>query len=47
MARWRALHYAVSTWTVNHEGEARRVAALGVDSIISDRPGAILKALSG
>jgi glycerophosphoryl diester phosphodiesterase len=45
MARWRHSGGPVSTWTVNHDGEAQRVAALGVDTIISDRPGAILKVL--
>jgi glycerophosphoryl diester phosphodiesterase len=47
VARWKTRGYAVSTWTVNHDGEARRVAALGVDTVISDRPGAILSALAG
>jgi glycerophosphoryl diester phosphodiesterase len=46
MARWRSSGGPVSTWTVNHEDEAQRVAALGVDAIISDRPGAVLKALA-
>jgi glycerophosphoryl diester phosphodiesterase len=46
MARWKRGGGPVSTWTVNHDGEARRVAALGVDTIISDRPGAILQALA-
>lgn len=34
------------TWTVNDPGLAAAYAELGVDSIISDRPGALLAALS-
>ncbi|HEY2410369.1 MAG TPA: glycerophosphodiester phosphodiesterase family protein [Polyangiaceae bacterium] len=36
----------VNVWTVNDAGSARRLARDGVDGIISDRPGAILRALS-
>lgn len=46
LSRWRARGAFVNTWTVNAEDEARRLSALGVDAIISDRPGAILAALS-
>ena len=46
LARWKRQPAPVSTWTVNDEPEARRVASLGVDAIISDRPGAILSALA-
>jgi glycerophosphoryl diester phosphodiesterase len=46
MARWKRDGAPVATWTVNEPDEARRVAALGVDTIISDRPGEILRALS-
>jgi glycerophosphoryl diester phosphodiesterase len=37
---------AVNTWTVNDADEARRLAALGVDTIITDVPDAILAALA-
>jgi glycerophosphoryl diester phosphodiesterase len=37
---------AVNTWTVNDSGEARRLAALGVDTIITDVPDTILAALA-
>jgi len=37
----------VNTWTVNAPDEARRLAALGVDGIVTDRPLEILAALSG
>ncbi|HEY3495450.1 MAG TPA: glycerophosphodiester phosphodiesterase [Polyangiaceae bacterium] len=47
LARWKRYALPVSTWTVNDDVEARRVAALGVDAIISDRPGGILAALKG
>lgn len=46
-ARVRALgarRYLV-TWTVNEPTEARRVAALGVDAIITDRPALLREAL--
>ena len=36
---------AVNTWTVNEPAEARRLAALGVDTIITDVPDIILAAL--
>jgi glycerophosphoryl diester phosphodiesterase len=45
IARWKRQRAFVNTWTVNDELEAARLAALGVDAIISDRPGAILAAL--
>ncbi len=35
----------VFVWTVNDEAEARRLAGLGVDAIISDRPAEIRQAL--
>lgn len=35
----------INTWTVNEIAEARRVAALGVDCIITDVPGMIVQAL--
>lgn len=46
MARARELGKAVNTWTVNEVEEAQRLAALGVDAIISDVPDAILAALA-
>jgi glycerophosphoryl diester phosphodiesterase len=47
LARWKRGASVVNTWTVNDAAEALRLAELGVDAIISDRPGAILKALGG
>jgi glycerophosphoryl diester phosphodiesterase len=45
MANWRRQGALVSTWTVNDPVEAARLAELGVDAIISDEPGKILRAL--
>ena len=45
----RAMHargIAVHVWTVNDEAEMRRVAALGVDGIMSDRPDLLKRVLS-
>lgn len=36
---------AVNVWTVNDVDEARRLAALGVDALITDVPGVLLRAL--
>jgi glycerophosphoryl diester phosphodiesterase len=47
MKRWKQHGAPIATWTVNLADEARRVAALGVDTIISDRPADILAALKG
>lgn len=47
MRRWKRHQAPIATWTVNEPSEARRVASLGVDVIISDKPGEILKALGG
>jgi glycerophosphoryl diester phosphodiesterase len=47
MTRWKRHGAPIATWTVNEPDEARRVAALGVDTIISDKPGEILRALGG
>ncbi|MEB2311321.1 MAG: glycerophosphodiester phosphodiesterase [Sorangiineae bacterium] len=44
--RLRAQGVLVGTWTINDGVEARRVARLGVDAIITDRPGAMLTALA-
>jgi glycerophosphoryl diester phosphodiesterase len=45
MQAWRSRSALVGVWTVNDEQRARELAALGVDYIVSDRPGAILAAL--
>lgn len=45
MAAWRSRAALVGVWTVNDENRARELATLGVDYIVSDRPGAILSAL--
>jgi glycerophosphoryl diester phosphodiesterase len=45
LARWKRGPCVVNAWTVNDGAEARRLAELGVDAIISDRPGVILEAL--
>jgi glycerophosphoryl diester phosphodiesterase len=46
MHAWRSKHVLVGVWTVNDEARARTLAALGVDYIVSDSPGAILEAVS-
>lgn len=43
----RARGALIATWTVNEPDDALRVANLGVDAIISDRPGAVLAVLQG
>lgn len=43
--RWQARGMSVNVWTVNDEIEARDLAAIGVDGIITDAPGRILAAL--
>ncbi len=46
--RWaRSQGHYVNTWTVNDPDEARRLAALGVDVIISDVPDVMMAALGG
>jgi glycerophosphoryl diester phosphodiesterase len=45
IAAWQRAKMPVNVWTVNDPDEARRLAALGVDSLITDEPGKILKAL--
>ena len=44
-ARWKAAGMLVNTWTVNDVSEARRLALLGVDAIVTDEPGAVVEAL--
>lgn len=39
--------YEVYTWTVNDAETARRVAALGVDLVVTDRPAAIRQTFAG
>ena len=46
MAAWRTRQALVGVWTVNDENRARELSSLGVDYLISDRPGAILRAIS-
>jgi glycerophosphoryl diester phosphodiesterase len=43
--RWKRYGAPIATWTVNDGAEACHLAELGVDTVISDTPGAILKAL--
>ena len=45
IAPWQRERLPVNVWTVNDEDEARRLDALGVDTLISDEPGKILRAL--
>lgn len=47
MRRWQRSQAIVNVWTVNDPEEAMRLAALGVDCIISDVPGVIKQALQG
>src|SRR6185436_14747318 len=42
---WRAARQLVNVWTVNDVADARRLAALGVDGIITDCPGVMVRAL--
>lgn len=46
MAAWRSKRALVGVWTVNDEARAQELSKLGVDYIVSDRPGAILTAIS-
>ncbi len=45
MRAWRSRAALVGVWTVNDEGRALELSALGVDYIVSDRPGALVLAL--
>ena len=42
VAGWREQGLFVVAWTVNEEGEARRLLALGLDGLIGDRPEVLL-----
>ncbi len=46
VARWRSHGYAINVWTVDDPAELRRLAALRVDGIITNDPGAARAALS-
>jgi len=43
VAAARAAGLRVATWTVNEDADIRRVLALGVDIVISDRPDSALR----
>jgi glycerophosphoryl diester phosphodiesterase len=40
-ARWREAGLRIAAWTVDDANEARRLRALGVDYVITNRPGAL------
>jgi glycerophosphoryl diester phosphodiesterase len=40
VARWRAAGYAINVWTVDGQAEVTRLAALGVDALITNDPAA-------
>jgi glycerophosphoryl diester phosphodiesterase len=46
VARWKSWGRRIHVWTVNDIGRARELAALGVDCLISDNPGALREALA-
>lgn len=46
LALWKRQGLRVHAWTVNDIERARELAVLGVDCLISDRPGAVLAALA-
>lgn len=45
--RWHALGLEVAVWTVDEVNEAKRLRALGVDYVITNRPGALRAELKG
>ncbi len=47
VSRWKRRGALINVWTVNDPAEARRLARAGVDTLISDVPGEIVRALSG
>ncbi len=44
MRAWRSREALVGAWTVNDESRGKELSRLGVDYIISDRPGALVAA---
>lgn len=44
--RWHARGWAVAVWTVDSLDEARRLRALGVEDLITNRPGALRRELA-
>lgn len=46
IAKWQRGGALVNVWTVNDPAEARRLAAHGVDALITDKPGLVLRALA-
>lgn len=47
VARWRAAGYSVAVWTVDQPAEATRLRSLGVEYLITNRPGFIRSAFGG
>lgn len=47
VARWHRRGRLVDVWTVDEPAELRRLAALGVDGIITNRPGRAVAVLEG
>jgi glycerophosphoryl diester phosphodiesterase len=45
LGRWRRAGALIAVWTVNEPDQARRLASTGVDVVISDCPGVVLRAL--
>jgi glycerophosphoryl diester phosphodiesterase len=45
LAGWHKRGYRVHPWTVNDRAEMRRLATLGVDGLITDRPDVALEVL--
>jgi glycerophosphoryl diester phosphodiesterase len=43
--KWKKRSKLINVWTVNDVVEARALAAMGVDSIITDVPGVMVPAL--
>lgn len=43
--RWHERHWEVAAWTVDDVDEARRLRAMGVDWLITNRPGALRREL--
>jgi glycerophosphoryl diester phosphodiesterase len=46
VAQWKALGLEVATWTVDEPADARSLRAMGVDWLITNRPGAVRAALA-